>query len=247
MPAAKRIATLPSATKTSLLTWALLHLLACNLTWAEAQTFPLMGEARAFTGQTRHTAPEEPGAFQIAAPANWYYEWPTPKPLYSYTTLKNRKKVGHNQEPGFYACRPSVELPQGCGRPHQGVDIYAYYGTPIVAPENGTIISYKGADVFALPGSESKNGGAGRLFRLRGNSGYVYTFAHTMGFSEAVAARAGVAKDFAETEESALNVPVKAGEIVSYVGRTGGVSNPHLHLQISREERDVDPARVIGR
>lgn len=214
---------------------------------AEAEpVFPLKGAVRDYTGSTRHTVPDSsPGTYRIAAPENWYYEWPTPKPAFSYNEFKNRKNVGKNQEPGFYACRPSVSLPRGCGRPHRGVDIYAHYGTPIVAPEDGVIVAYQGADVFAAPGSESENGGAGRMFRLRGNSGYLYSFLHTMGFSEAVAQSAGVPKDFGETAENHLNVPVKAGEIIGYVGGTGGIVNPHLHLEITREGKDFDPGFVI--
>lgn len=224
---------------------ALLASLALGMGAAHAQVFPLKGRPKAFTGETRHTAPVSPDTYRIADPADWYYEWPTPPPVFSYTAHKNQKKVGKNQEPGYYACRPSTRLPQGCGRPHRGVDIYARYGTPIVAPEDGMIVSYQGVDVYAPAGTESKNGGYGRAFRLRGNSGHEYRFAHTMGFSEAVAAGAGVAKDFGETAETKVYVPVKAGETIGYVGRSGGVVNPHLHLQVTRAGRDVDPAQIL--
>jgi murein DD-endopeptidase MepM/ murein hydrolase activator NlpD len=213
---------------------------------ASAQTFPIAGERHAYTGRSRDTVPDAPpAAYRIAPAARWYYEWPTPQPAFSYREFKSRRRVGKNQEPGYGACRPSAELPQGCGRPHQGVDIYAHYGTPIVAPEDGYIVSYRGSDVYAAPGSESRNGGAGRLFRLRGNSGYVYSFLHTMGFSARVAARAGVAKDFGEAAETPLNVPVTAGEIIGYVGGTGGVVNPHLHLEVARGGQVADPASVL--
>jgi len=220
--------------------------LADDMLHTEARIFPIKGTPRAFTGYTRNTAPETPGAYRIADPSDWYYEWPTPKPAFSYAEFKNHKKVGDNQEPGYHACRPSAQLPYGCGRSHQGLDIYAHYGTPIVAPENGVITSYKGSDVLAPVGKESKNGGAGRMFRLLADSGYLYTFMHTMGFSETVAAKANIKKDFSETPEKLINVPVKAGEVIGYVGRSGGIVNPHLHFQITREGRNVDPEELIG-
>lgn len=223
-------------------------LLACAVGAAAPATpvFPLKGAIRPFTGDTRRTAPAIPGAYRIAEPAAWYYEWPTPPPAFAYNQFQGRRTVGKNQEPGYDACRPTSELPHGCGRPHRGLDIYAHYGTPIVAPESGVIIGYQGSDVFAAAGKESKNGGAGRLFRLRGDSGHLYTFMHTMGLSESVARQAGVAKDFGDTTERPIRVPVAAGEVIGYVGRTGGIVNPHLHLQVTRDGREVDPGAVIG-
>ena len=154
--------------------------LACAVGAAapDAPVFPLKGAIKAFTGDTRNTAPKTPGAYRVAEPAAWYYEWPTPPPAFAYAKFKGQRTVGKNQEPGYDACRPTIQLPHGCGRPHRGLDIYAHYGTPIVAPESGVIIGYQGSDVFVAAGKESKNGGAGRLFRLRGDSGYVYTFMH---------------------------------------------------------------------
>lgn len=212
---------------------------------SDARIFPLKGAAKAFTGNTRTTAPETPGAYRIAEPAAWFYEWPTPIPAFPYQRYKGKHRVDENQEPGYDACRPTVQLAQGCGRPHRGLDIYAHYGTPIVAPESGVIISYQGSDVFVAAGKESKNGGAGRLFRLRGDSGDVYTFMHTMGFSQAVAKKAGVARDFGETAERSINVPIAAGEVIGYVGRTGGIVNPHLHIQVTRGGHAIDPGSVI--
>jgi murein DD-endopeptidase MepM/ murein hydrolase activator NlpD len=136
-------------------------------------------------------------------------------------------------------------LPDGCGRPHLGIDIYAHYGTPIVAPEMGHIISYKGEGVFTPAGEESKNGGGGRVIILVGNSGYTYVFMHTMGFSETIAKIAGIQKDFGDTETKSISVPVHAGDIISYVGRTGGVINPHLHFQVMKNDTTIDPKDLL--
>ncbi len=208
-------------------------------------TFPIKGAQKKFTGDTKSTAPRTPGDYVIAKQSDWYYEWPTPRPDFSYTLYKNQEKVNKNQEPGYYACRPTIKLPKGCGRPHQGIDIYAHYGTPIVAPENGNIVSYSGTDVFTSQGKESKNGGTGRLIKLIGNSGYTYIFRHIMGLSEAVAKVAGVPKDFGNADEKLVRIPVSAGDIIGYVGRTGGIINPHLHFEVRKDGISVDPSDLL--
>lgn len=207
--------------------------------------FPIKGTQKKFTGDTKDTAPRAPGAYVLAKQSNWYYEWPTPKPDFSYAVYRDKEKVNKNQEPGYYACRPTINLSKGCGRPHQGIDIYAHYGTPIVAPENGNVISYSGIDVFNPAGSESKNGGAGRVIKLLGDSGYTYIFMHTMGLSEAVAKAASVRKDFGNTNEKLIRVPVQAGQTISYVGRTGGIINPHLHFEVRKDNISIDPSYLL--
>lgn len=207
--------------------------------------FPIKGVRKDFTGYTKNTAPNAPGVYIIAKESDWYYEWPTPTPSFSYNKYKGEAKVNQNQEPGYYACRSTLLLPTGCGRPHQGVDIYAHYGTPIIAPESGNIVSYSGKDVFAPAGTESKNGGSGRLITLIGDSGYTYIFMHTMGFSEAIAKLARASKDFGNIEKKETLVPVNAGDIIGYVGRTGGIINPHLHFQILINGTAVDPNLLL--
>jgi murein DD-endopeptidase MepM/ murein hydrolase activator NlpD len=34
--------------------------------------------------------------------------------------------------------------------------------------------------------------------------------------------------------------------VIGDVGRTGGIVDPHLHLQVTRDGRDVDPHAVIA-
>lgn len=209
--------------------------------------FPIKGAQKKFTGNTKNTAPSTPGAYIVAKQSDWYYEWPTPKPDFSYTLYKGQAIVSKNQEPGYYACRPTINLLKGCGRPHEGIDIYAHYGTPIVAPENGNIISYGGTGVFTPAGKEYKNGGAGRFIKLVGNSGYTYNFMHIMGLSEAIAKATGVHKNFNNTEEKSIRVPVNAGDIIGYVGRTGGIINPHLHFEVMKDRINIDPNNLVIR
>jgi murein DD-endopeptidase MepM/ murein hydrolase activator NlpD len=88
---------------------------------------------------------------------------------------------------------------------HQGTDILAPFGTPLVACERG-IITRLGSDVLG-----------GTTFWLKGESGTYYYYAHLSSYAE------GMAKG---------NV-VDAGTILGYVGDTGNAKGtPHLHFEI---------------
>lgn len=96
----------------------------------------------------------------------------------------------------------------GAGRPghsHQGQDIVAAEGVPVVTPIGGVVhwIAYQAS-------------GAGHYVVVRGDDGRHYVFMHLQAGSIAVA------KDAA----------VVAGQRVGAVGSTGASSGPHLHFEI---------------
>lgn len=96
----------------------------------------------------------------------------------------------------------------GAGRPghiHQGQDIVAAAGTPVVAPYAGTISS-----------TSYQAGGAGEYVVLAGVDGRGYFFAHCIRGSTAVASGAAVV----------------AGTRLCLVGATGDATGPHLHFEI---------------
>lgn len=92
------------------------------------------------------------------------------------------------------------------GHIHQGHDIMAAAGTPVVAPFAGTISA-----------TEFQSGGAGEYVVLDGADGRDYFFAHCLRGSTVVAAQALVAP----------------GQPLCRVGATGTTSGaPHLHFEI---------------
>jgi murein DD-endopeptidase MepM/ murein hydrolase activator NlpD len=96
----------------------------------------------------------------------------------------------------------------GAGRPghvHQGQDILAAAGTPVVAPYGGTVTS-----------TSFQAQGAGEYVVLAAVDGRSYFFAHCIRGSTAVAEHAVIA----------------AGQQVCQVGSTGTVSGSHLHFEI---------------
>lgn len=99
---------------------------------------------------------------------------------------------------------------------HQGLDIRAPAGTPILAPINGTIISAQ------------SRGGFGNTIDLRGSDGITYRFAHLEGFNVTAGQM------------------VQGGVQIGRVGSTGNSTGPHLHLETrDASGRLLNPANVL--
>jgi murein DD-endopeptidase MepM/ murein hydrolase activator NlpD len=92
------------------------------------------------------------------------------------------------------------------GRYHEGIDLFAAYGTPIVAVANGTLfrVGYNGL-------------GGWRLW-LRDTAGTTFYYAHLSSF-------APVAREGAS---------VSGGTVIGYVGDSGDArgTSPHVHFEI---------------
>jgi murein DD-endopeptidase MepM/ murein hydrolase activator NlpD len=99
---------------------------------------------------------------------------------------------------------------------HRGVDFAAPSGTPIFAAGSGTIV-YR-----------SRNGSYGNYIRIRHNSEYSTAYAHLSKFNRNV------------TKGSR----VRQGQIIGYVGTTGRSTGAHLHYEILRRGRQINPMRV---
>ncbi len=105
-------------------------------------------------------------------------------------------------------------------RLHKGVDWRAPVGTPIYAAYNGKI-------KFA-----ANSGAYGNLVKIKHSGGRETRYAHM----SRIASGATVGRK------------VKAGDIIGYVGTTGQSSGPHLHFELYRGKRAVDPlaSRIIA-
>ena len=101
---------------------------------------------------------------------------------------------------------------------HRGVDLRAAAGTPIRAPAAGRVLS------------AGWSGGYGRQVRLSHGEGLATTFSH---MSRIAAAPGSL---------------VQAGEVIGYVGSTGLSTGPHLHYEVYKNGKAVNPmaARMIG-
>lgn len=101
----------------------------------------------------------------------------------------------------------------GYTRLHTGVDFAAPTGTPFFAAGDGTV---------EMAGT---NGGYGKYIRIRHNGTYTTAYAHLNGYARGI--RRGVR--------------VRQGQVIGYVGSTGRSTGPHLHYEIHRDGRQINP------
>ena len=95
---------------------------------------------------------------------------------------------------------------------HFGMDFTAKRGTPVYATGNGVV---KRAD--------SRSSGFGKHIRIDHGFGYISLYAHLSKYN----VRRGQ--------------KVKRGDIIGYVGNTGRSAGPHLHYEIIKDNKKLDP------
>lgn len=100
--------------------------------------------------------------------------------------------------------------PRG-GRMHEGIDIIAASGTPVVASASGTVIR------------SNYGSGYGNVVVIDHENGLTTTYAH----NSSLVARVGQS--------------VSQGQLIAYVGSTGNSSGPHVHLEFRINGTAVDP------
>ena len=99
---------------------------------------------------------------------------------------------------------------------HQGIDIAAEMGTPIVATADG---------VVTLAGWNA--GGYGNMVDIDHGSGVSTRYGH----ASAVVVTAGQR--------------VRRGQIIAYVGSTGHSTGPHLHYEVRLSGQPVNPSSYL--
>ena len=95
---------------------------------------------------------------------------------------------------------------------HFGMDFTAKRGTPVYATGNGVV---KRAD--------SRSSGFGKHIRIDHGFGYISLYAHLSKYN----VRRGQ--------------KVKRGDIIGYVGNTGRSAGPHLHYEIIKDNKKINP------
>ena len=112
---------------------------------------------------------------------------------------------------GFTYARPHPIL--GGRRPHLAIDYAAPTGTPIRAVADGVVVK------------AGWDGGYGRIVRIRHRAGYETLYAHLSRLGRGV--RPGVR--------------VRQRQVVGHVGTTGVSTGPHLHYEVIKGGRRVNP------
>ena len=98
---------------------------------------------------------------------------------------------------------------------HDGIDIAAPIGTPIVAPRDGTVLATGRSPSFGI------------FLRLQHPDGYISFMAHLHGVN------------VSEGDS------VRQGERIAYSGNTGHSTGPHLHFGLFRYGQFVNPIDYV--
>lgn len=98
------------------------------------------------------------------------------------------------------------------GRPHEGLDIAAPQGTPVMAARGGKVIY-----------AENQISGYGNMVIIRHSPSFATVYAHL----SRIGVRVG---DY-----------VDRGKVIGKVGMTGRATKPHLHFEVRNSRAAVDP------
>jgi murein DD-endopeptidase MepM/ murein hydrolase activator NlpD len=108
--------------------------------------------------------------------------------------------------------------PKAGGRSNDGINIAVAEGEPIWAAAGGTVV-YAGSDLK----------GYGNMIIIRHGNGWMTAYAH----ARSIAVKKGDS--------------VKQGDIIAYVGMTGGVPSPQVHFAIRNGRTPVDPELYLSK
>lgn len=101
-------------------------------------------------------------------------------------------------------------------RAHRGVDYAAASGSPVEVTGKGVVVR------------REVGGSYGRFIDVRHANGYMTRYAHLRGWAAGTAVGSSVAQ----------------GQVIGYVGMTGMATGPHLHYEMHRNGRPIDPLTV---
>ena len=101
----------------------------------------------------------------------------------------------------------------GYTRMHRGVDFAAPTGTPVRAAGRGVVVA------------RHWKGNYGRYIRIRHGGGYQTAYAHLRRYAKRLRRGSRVAQ----------------GQVIGYVGSTGLSTGPHLHYEVIRDGRQINP------
>ncbi|MCK5072521.1 MAG: peptidoglycan DD-metalloendopeptidase family protein [Bacteriovoracaceae bacterium] len=104
------------------------------------------------------------------------------------------------------------------GRPHEGIDISARKGSHILAAQSGVIV-YSGDQL----------GGYGKITVISHKNGFFTVYAHAQ-------------RNFTKAGDR-----VHRGQVIAQVGSTGRSTGPHLHFEVRRNSKALNPLAYLSR
>ena len=123
---------------------------------------------------------------------------------------------------GLCSYENTWHAPRGNGRKHLGVDIIAKEGKLLYAVADGTITKLY---------TEASDKLAGNGVRLTMADGTSFFYGHMQKIADGMT----------------IGTKVKAGQVVGYLGKTGGTTTPHLHLEVHPLGGEaIDPTPIVA-
>jgi murein DD-endopeptidase MepM/ murein hydrolase activator NlpD len=101
-------------------------------------------------------------------------------------------------------------------RPHLGIDYAAPYGTPVWSIADGEVVRV------------ARLGGMGKSVKVRHASGYVSTYGHLQRYAPGLR----------------VGQKVRRRQVIGYVGSTGLATGPHVHYDLRKDGKAVNPNKV---
>lgn len=126
----------------------------------------------------------------------------------------SRKPVKEGRMSSVYGMRKHPTT--GKYRMHNGVDYAAPTGTPIYAAADGKI-TYR-----------ARKGSYGNLIEIKHASGYTTRYAHMSKFKSGYR----------------VGSTVRKGSVIGYVGTTGRSTGPHLHYELLKNGKHINPLKA---
>lgn len=120
----------------------------------------------------------------------------------------------------FLYRRTPQQVAAGRSAVHEGIDVFAAKGTPILAPVSGEVVSVGTGNI------------AGNYVKLKGDDGVIYYFAHN------------------DSNTVSLGQRVQAGTMVGTVGNTGNAqgTQPHIHFTMKNADSGnlINPSTFLA-
>lgn len=139
----------------------------------------------------------------------------------------------------FLRVQKDIYLATPRGFPVQG-DIASKYGSR-VDPLSGEIQFHSGLDISASPGAPVFATADGIVSHSgwSQNSGFVVVLEHGCGYSTVYAHNKGNAVKVGQK--------IKAGDIIGFAGSTGKSTGPHVHYEVWKDGKNVNPQEYLRR
>ena len=140
----------------------------------------------------------------------------TRKPTRTPTGTPTRSSAPHASSGVTSGFGPRVDPIDGTTKNHTGLDLRAASGSPILATADGVVRS------------AGPRGGYGNAVELDHGGGLTTLYGH----ASQVLVKPGE--------------KVSAGQEIGVVGQTGRATGPHLHFELRKDDRAVDPTQYSG-